>query len=234
MELSQSTGNNEISAFRKLILVWFVIHGRSFQWRRKSARNYDRIIAEVLLQRTKAEKVAGHFSTFIKKYPSWKALSEATQPELEMHLHPLGLWRQKASSISYLSKDMAKRHGRIPKHRDEIEALPNVGQYIANAIQLLCHGVPQPLLDTNMSRVLERCFGPRKMADIRYDPYLQQLAKEVVSCKEPIKINWAILDLAALVCKPSNPICPTCPVKKICGRYLLHTQIKLNTFHRNT
>jgi hypothetical protein len=61
------------------------------------------------------------------------------------------------------------------------------GQYIANAVLLLCHGEPQPLLDVNMARVLERVFGPKKLADIRYDPYLQQLAMRIVQCKKPAR-----------------------------------------------
>ena len=44
---------------------------------------------------------------------------------------------------------------------------------VANAILLVCHEQPEPLLDSNMARVIERVFGPRKLADIRYDPYLQ-------------------------------------------------------------
>jgi A/G-specific adenine glycosylase len=81
---------------------------------------------------------------------------------------------------------------------------------------LFVHDEPQPLLDTNMARVLERFFGPRLMADIRYDPYLQALAKEVVSCDDAIRVNWAVLDLAALVCRLRNPNCGHCPLTSRC------------------
>ena len=84
---------------------------------------------------------------------------------------------------------MAKRNGRFPSTRVEVEALPGVGQYITNATLLLCHGEAQPLLDVNMARVLERVFGPRKLVDIRYDPYLQNLAFEIVQCKGAKELN---------------------------------------------
>ena len=67
-----------------------------------------------------------------------------------------------------------------------------------------------------MARVLERFFGPRQMADIRYDPFLQHLSRAVLSDGDPRIMNWAILDLAALVCKPRNPDCPRCPLKARC------------------
>ena len=111
---------------------------------------------------------------------------------------------------------MAKKNGRFPRDREGIEALPGVGQYIANAILLLCHGKAQSLLDANMARVLERLFGPRELADIRYDPYLQQLALKVVQCKEAKDINWAILDVAATICLISNPRCDECPLISMC------------------
>jgi A/G-specific adenine glycosylase len=111
---------------------------------------------------------------------------------------------------------MIKRNGRFPKERMDVEALPGVGQYIANAVLLFCHGMPQPLLDANMARVLERVFGSRKLADIRYDPYLQGLAKKVVECEDAGKINWAILDLAGAVCLQRKPRCTECPLEFMC------------------
>jgi A/G-specific adenine glycosylase len=111
---------------------------------------------------------------------------------------------------------MVRRNGVFPATRSELEQLPNVGQYIANAVLLFCYRKRQPLLDVNMSRVLERFFGPRKLADIRYDPYLQALAKEVVSGTDPMRLNWAILDHASMVCKVSNPLCEICPFTERC------------------
>ena len=100
--------------------------------------------------------------------------------------------------------------------RIDIEELPGVGQYIANAILLFCHGEAQPLLDAGMARVLERVFGSRKLADIRHDPYLQGLAFEIVQCEKAREINWAILDLAATTCLVRKPRCDECPIFSMC------------------
>ena len=87
------------------------------------------------------------------------------------------------------------------------------GSTIANAIELIIHNQPSPLVDVNMARLLERYFGERKMADIRYDPYLQKLSYKVVKHERAKKINWAILNFAALVCKP-KPKCDYCQFLK--------------------
>jgi A/G-specific adenine glycosylase len=207
---------NEIDWFRRRLLNWFAANRRDFPWRNSSTSNYVRILSEVLLQRTKAEVVANYLPTFIKRYPSWQALATATKKDLRNFFKPIGLWKRRATSVERLAKQMARRRGKFPNTREEIEDLPNVGQYISNAILLFCHHERQPLLDTNMARVLERFFGPRLLADIRYDPYLQSLAKGVLASEDPVAMNWAILDHAALVCKLSRPQCTACPLAARC------------------
>lgn len=209
---SSSPNSRQLSRFRAELLRWFENHGRKFPWRKATASKYELIIAEVLLQRTRAETVATFFPRFVREFPSWKKLGTASIAQLEDYLRPIGLWRRRAISIQALAREMVKGNGRFPTERADIEALPGVGQYIANAVLLFCHGIPQPLLDANMARVLERVFGPRKLADIRYDPYLQELAKKVVDREDAARINWAILDLAATICLPKKPRCNECPL----------------------
>ncbi len=209
----------KVTWFRKKLACWYAIEGRHFPWRNSSASKYQVIIAEVLLQRTKAETVANFFPGFINRYPSWKTLSLARLPELKKVLKPIGLWRQRSAVIRKLSNEMAKRNGRFPKTREEVEKLPGVGQYIANAILMFCQDLPQPLLDVNMARVLERFFGPRKLADIRYDPYLQDLARKVLPRKRFKEFNWVILDFASMICKSRKPLCKTCCLNSKCLFY---------------
>lgn len=222
----QFPDSRELSRFRKRLLNWFEEHGRKFPWRRASTTKYQSIIAEVLLQRTRAETISYFFLDFVREFPSWKKLDSASITQLQRYLQPIGLWRRRATSIQALAQEMVQRNGRFPRSREEIESLPGIGQYIANAVLLLCHGEPQPLLDVNMARVLERVFGPRKLADIRYDPYLQQLAMRVVQCKKPAKLNWAILDLASAICLPRKPRCSTCPLLTMCQWAHDHAMIK--------
>ena len=67
-----------------------------------------------------------------------------------------------------------------------------------------------------MARVLERLFGPRKLVDIRDDPHLQSLSRAIVKGKRAACVNWAILDLAAVVCTIKNPACDECPLRGYC------------------
>jgi A/G-specific adenine glycosylase len=116
---------------------------------------------------------------------------------------------------------MASKNGRFPRRRAEIEALPGVGQYVCNAILLFAKAQAAPLLDVNMARVLERCFGPRKLVDIRYDKELQQISHSLVCGPKAKELNWAILDLAASTCIPNSPHCEDCPLCGMCDYNLV-------------
>ena len=98
---------DQLKNFQDKILEWFEENGRHFPWRNKSATNYQLIISEVLLQRTKAETILKFFPIFIKKYPSWKQLGTATEIELQEILRPLGLSNQKGSRLFKLAQELS-------------------------------------------------------------------------------------------------------------------------------
>jgi A/G-specific adenine glycosylase len=206
----------KIKFFQDELLKWFEKNARDFLWRKKSVSNYVKIISEVLLQRTKAETVNRYLPSFLKKYPSWSKLGNATEAELIEVLKPLGLSNQRGKRLFKLAKELKKRNGVFPKDRSLVEEMPMMGQYITNAYELFILKRPSPLLDVNMARILERYFGKRKLADIRYDHYLQDLAKVVVDIENPVRINWGILDYASLICRAKNPKCQSCILFKSC------------------
>lgn len=224
-DVKRTPSKSKILLFQNHILNWFVSHGRHhFSWREKGLSSYEIIIAEVLLQRTKAETIEKFYPLFLTLFPSWRAIVDSELYFIEQKLRPIGLYRQRAKRLKDLAKEMMNRNGEIPKERKLIEQIPLLGQYIANAIELQLLGRSRPLLDVNMARVLERYFGPRQLADIRYDTYLQNLAHQVVDHEFSKEINWAILDFAAIICKARKPLCESCIMAASC-KYFKNTYL---------
>jgi len=207
---------SKIFFFQEKIIIWYQQNGRDFPWRKEDLNDYQKIISEILLQRTKAETINKFYPEFINKYKSWLDIKNTSTENLEEDLRPIGLYKQRANRIYSLATVMCKINGKIPRTEQELHNIPMIGQYIANAILLLIHNKRKPLIDTNMTRVLERFFGNRKLADIRYDPYLQRLAGKVVDHPMSKEINWGILDFATAICKSKNPLCLQCPINKRC------------------
>lgn len=208
--------DHEIEWFREDLLEWYEDNGRKFPWRSPKTSLYQHVIAEILLQRTRAETLAPFFIDFIHKYECWDALAELSVQELEKELQIIGLANQRAPRVSALAQIMVQKRGQFPENLDELLALPAIGQYVAYAIQSFRGVWRLPLLDAGMARVIERCFGSRELADIRYDSRLQEICQRVVDSDPPLEISWAILDLAAVLCRPKAPRCDICPVASLC------------------
>jgi A/G-specific adenine glycosylase len=209
----------KICGFQSILLYWYKQNGRRFPWRKKNLTHYQLILAEALLQRTKAETVARFYDNFIREFPNWVSISKAKLVKIENRLKPIGLFKQRAKRLKKLAAEMVSRNGRLPRSRLELEKIPFLGQYIANAIELTIFNMRSPLIDVNMARLLERFFGERKMSDIRYDPYLQKLSHNVVNHPMTKEMNWAILDFASTICKARNPLHGNCPLNKKCSYY---------------
>jgi A/G-specific adenine glycosylase len=201
---------------RANLLSWFEVHGRDYVWRRSATPLYEQIVAELLLQRTRSDVVASRLAHVLRIAPNWKALATVSSRTLGSAIRPLGLWRRRVSSMKTLAKTIVDRGGDFPSDREGLERLPGIGQYMASAILVMAYGSKEPYLDVNMARILERCFGPRHLADIRYDPDLQRDARRLVNVRSSQRLNWAILDLGALVCAPSKPDCAECPLARGC------------------
>lgn len=207
---------NDIKFFRTKLLNWYSDHGRNFPWREDNISNYEIIISEILLQRTKAETVAKYYPTFINKYPNWDYLSKAHIGDLEQILKPLGLYKHRAKRIYKIIEEFNNKRGILPRNKNELKESQFSTLYISNAYELFILNKRASLLDVNMARVLSRYFKPKEIKDVRNEKELQYLSKVVTNVKQCKELNWAILDFAALVCKSRKPKCTNCVLNKKC------------------
>ena len=207
----------KLTFLRADLLDWASENGRSFPWRSHDAGTYQRIAVEVLLQRTTASAVAGIYRDFFERFPSWHHLAVVEPDLLEAYLKPLGLWRRRAKSLLGLARYASANAGQFPANPLEHKSIPAVGQYVSNAILIFQHGRPAPLLDGNMARVIERFVRPRRLADLRYDPWLQAAAHWLTREENSVRASWAVLDFAATICRARAPHCTTCPVATRCS-----------------
>lgn len=191
--------------------AWGALGLRQFPWR-SSRDPYRTIIVEVLLQQTPAGRVADFYDAFFARYPDWSALATAPEEELQDCLRPLGLYRRRASALRNLALSVLDaREVALPDR-------PGIGQYVDRAVAVTLEGARVAMVDTNFVRVLARVFEGPWMSDYRYDKRLQQLASEMIlACSDARITNWAVLDLAATVCRPARPLCGQCPLLTDCG-----------------
>lgn len=205
---------------------WYRDHGRhTLPWRHKPSP-WEILVAETLLRRTRADLAARLYSTLLAEFPDPLAVVRHPQRWREL-TNPLGLaWR--AETFIKACKALLKEHtGQIPRNETALLALPGVGHYVARGV--LCFGFSRAavLVDTNTIRLSARLSG-RKADPARHrSPEIQRLVARLgAGGKAPgAHDNFALLDLAALVCLPQRPLCHSCPVVSACatGRSRLST-----------
>lgn len=210
-----------ITFFRSKLLAWSSANLRVYPWRKESQSNYQIIITEILLQRTRAETVAKYYNTFFRRYPDWQSITDASFEDLKKILQPLGLYEHRAKRIIKFVEEFNAKNGQLPKNRKELLDSGLSPLYISNAYELLVLNQRSALLDVNMSRLLSRFFNIQHVKDLRHDKIMQELAKTVIDVNRCKVLNWSILDFAAIICKSTNPKCDVCILKTKCQYYML-------------
>jgi len=195
----------DIRLFRGKIIRWFDKNKRDYPWR-ETHDPFRVLIAEMMLRRTKADQVKQVYDRLFAEYPGIEAMAKARDEELEQILYPLGLkWRTPAFGL-VAREVQAKYRCRIPEEREELTTLPGVGEYVAGAVLSIAYGKKEWIVDSNIVRLFKRYFGIKTSKEGRRDKHIVEIAKVYASGENPRKANLALLDFAALMCLPKNPI----------------------------
>jgi len=214
--LSCKTTKNKAGEAVDLLLLWWEKSKRDYPWRRDLSP-YKVLIAEMMLQRTKADQVVPIYHAFLKKFPSPKDIVSAQPGEVEDFFRHLGLlWR--ANKMRMIGKVLVSRFkDRVPNSREELLPLPGVGEYVADAVLAFAYGKDVAVVDANVCRIIGRLFGIEPHGEARRDPRFKEIAQRMMPKGRPKEFNWAMIDLAALVCKSKNPKCDKCPLSRLCS-----------------
>lgn len=185
------------------------------------------MIAEFMLQRTKADQVLPVYEKFLEKYPDIISLSKAKLSTVSKFTKNLGIhWR--AKNFIAASKFILKKYnGRFPNTRNELLEIPGVGEYVAGAIQAVCYNNTEFVIDSNIARFINRFYGLNMTAEIRRKKIIIEYARKLFKVENQRKFLFAILDFTALICKPINPLCHNCPLRNKC-RYIIDDVFEYN------
>jgi len=204
-------------ALRSAVVRWFRREKRSLPWR-DDPSGYRVWVAEIMAQQTRLETVTPYFERFLERFPSVDSLAESPQDMVLALWSGLGYYTR-ARNLHRAAQVIVERHGgRIPRDPKVLRTLPGIGPYTAGAIASIAYGIPAPILDGNVIRVLTRLFDidrDVRRADAR--KMLWELAASLVPERNPRTFNEGLMELGALVCTPRAPDCPRCPVKRHCA-----------------
>ncbi|HXG03035.1 MAG TPA: A/G-specific adenine glycosylase [Candidatus Binatia bacterium] len=205
-----------VGRFQRRLLAWYARHGRDLPWRR-TRDPYRVLVSEVMLQQTQVERVVPKYREFLRRYPTLADLAAAHVADVRRLWYPLGYNARPVRLHRIACEAMARYGGRLPDTREALQALPGVGRYTAGAVLAFAYGRDEPVLDTNVRRVLGRVFlGPRRLARLRGTRTLWDLAAAVLPPGRAYDFNQALMDFGATWCTARAPRCAACPLRREC------------------
>ncbi len=138
------------------------------------------------------------------------ALGEAG---LKDYIKTIGLFNSKAKHIMQTCQALVERHGgKVPRSREDLEALPGVGRKTANVILNTAFGEPTIAVDTHVFRVSNRTgIAPGKTVKAVEDKLIRIVPPAYLRDAH----HWLILH-GRYICAARSPKCPECAIRELC------------------
>ena len=205
----------------KNILHWYDNNKRVLPWRKqvsKKQTQYFTLVSEFMLQQTQVKTVIPYFNNFVNKIPNLKKLSIVSEPKLMKCWEGLGYYARARNLKKTAKKVISEFNGDLPSTIAELKTLPGIGDYTSRAIMAIAFNKPIIPLDGNVERVLKRIFYLRNENEISKDNIINKKSFFGKSNRSS-DYAQAIMEIGALICKPTNPSCFECPISKNCKSY---------------
>ena len=204
----------------KALTEWFALHQRPLPWREKSCSPWGVMVSEVMLQQTPVARVEPLWHEWMGRWPSPADLAQASKSEVVTAWGRLGYPRRALRLHDAANRIVAEHEGKVPQDLDDLLSLPGIGDYTARAIRTFAFGIPEPVVDTNVRRVVARAHkgngeaGPPRVRSDREELW------DVLSAEDTdtqVRGAKAIMELGATICTARTPRCEDCPLAHACA-----------------
>lgn len=177
-------------------LVWEAYRGlgRSLPWR-ETSDPYLVWLSEMMLQQTQVSRVVSYWNRFRARWPAFPDLAGASLREVLAEWAGLG-YNRRARYLLDCAQAVCERHGgALPQDRDQLRALPGIGDYTSGAVMAFAFNQPVVFLDTNIRRVFLTYFFPGQQSIP--DSAILPIIGDALDAQRPREWYWALMDLGA-------------------------------------
>ena len=174
------------------------------------------LIGTILSARTKDESTTKVVKSLFLKYKNAKELANAKLKDVEKIIKPIGFYHVKSKRIIEVSQIIQSQYdGIVPDDLDTLIKLPGVGRKTANCVLVYAYEKPAIPVDIHVHRISNR-LG---LVDTKTPEDTEQELMKKIPKKYWIEINDTFVMYGQNICKPINPMCDVCKIKKNCKYY---------------
>ncbi|EOD21193.1 A/G-specific adenine DNA glycosylase, mutY, partial [Emiliania huxleyi CCMP1516] len=113
-------------------------------------------VSEIMCQQTRVEAVIPYWLAWMEAFPTVQDLAAASEEQVNAKWAGLGFYRRARMLHEGAKQVVDDFDGQLPQTVDGLLRLKGVGPYTAGAIASISFGVPAPIVDGNVLRVLSR------------------------------------------------------------------------------
>lgn len=183
----------------------------------------DELVSTILSQNTNDVNRDRAFDALRAKFPTWESVRDAKEKEVIDAIRPAGLANQKGPRIQQVLKAITKERGSldlqflaempIEEARAWLTKFNGVGPKTAAIVLCFSLGRPAFPVDTHVYRVTGRIgLRPEKMTVEQAHPHLEA----VFPPETYYAAHLNIIRLGREICNARKPLCPNCPINKLC------------------
>jgi len=175
---------------------------------------WELLVATILSAQCTDVRVNMVTPELFRKFPTPKAMAEASLPALEEEIRSTGFYHNKAKSISGAAKQLVGRFGgKVPKTMAELLTLPGVARKTGNVVLGVAFGLAEGVVvDTHVLRISNRLdlthsTDPKKV---------EQDLMGIIPRDHWIQFSHEMIHHGRQVCVARKPRCMDCPVETLC------------------
>lgn len=181
----------------------------------ESATPYEILVSTILSLRTQDKTTAGATARLFEKARTPADMVRLREATIAKAIYPVGFYRTKARSLIEISRTLLDRYGGdVPDSVEELTELKGVGRKTANLVVTLGYGKPGICVDTHVHRIANR-WG---YVDTKTPDRTETALRAKLAPRYWIPINDWLVTWGQNVCKPTSPVCSTCPLESLCPR----------------
>ncbi len=201
--IGMNVSEKKIAVFKKTIWQYYKKHKRNLQWRER-IEPYHVFVSEIMLQQTQVPRVMTKFPEFIKTFPDFKSLAEASTSKLLKTWQGMG-YNRRALYLRDAAKTIVVKHnGKVSLDPEELESLPGIGKATGRSIATFIGNKPEVFIETNIRRTFIHHFFKDK-TEVG-DKEIIVLVEETLDRQNPREWYYALMDYgSALSKKIENP-----------------------------
>lgn len=175
---------------------------------------WELLVATILSAQCTDVRVNMVTPELFRKFPTPKAMAEASIPALEEEIRSTGFYHNKAKSISGAAKELVARFGgKVPKTMAELLTLPGVARKTGNVVLGVAFGLAEGVVvDTHVLRLSNR-LG---LTDSDDPKKVEQDLMRIIPRDHWIQFSHELIHHGRQICVARKPRCVECSLETLC------------------